>query len=58
MFCFFVFVFLDRVSPECPGTHFVDQADLELRNLPASALNVCASYFVYVDMSSEMSLYF
>jgi hypothetical protein len=21
----------------CPGTHFVDQAGLELRNLPASA---------------------
>jgi hypothetical protein len=24
-------------SPGCPGTHFVDQAGLELRNLPASA---------------------
>jgi hypothetical protein len=24
-------------SSGCPGTHFVDQADLELRNLPASA---------------------
>jgi hypothetical protein len=24
-------------SPGCPGTHFVDQASLELRNLPASA---------------------
>jgi hypothetical protein len=39
--CLFVcFVFEDRVSlcsPGCPGTHFVDQADLELRNLPASA---------------------
>jgi hypothetical protein len=38
---FFVclFVFRDRVSlysPGCPGTHFVDQAGLELRNLPAS----------------------
>jgi hypothetical protein len=57
--CFFVFVFCfglvcffqDRVSlysPECPGTHFVDQAVLELRNLPASAsqelrLKVCAT---------------
>jgi hypothetical protein len=33
-------VFRDRVSlysPGCPGTHFVDQAGLELRNLPASA---------------------
>jgi hypothetical protein len=42
---------LDRVSlysPGCPGTHFVDQADLKLRNLPASAsqvlgLKVCAT---------------
>jgi hypothetical protein len=34
------FVFRDRVSlcsPGCPGTHSVDQAGLELRNLPASA---------------------
>jgi hypothetical protein len=33
----------DRVSlcsPSCPGTHFVDQAGLELRNLPASASRV------------------
>jgi hypothetical protein len=32
--------FQDRVSlysPGCPGTHFVDQAGLELRNPPASA---------------------
>ena len=32
-------VFRDRVSlcsSGCPGTHFVDQAGLELRNLPAS----------------------
>jgi hypothetical protein len=31
--------FQDRVSlysPGCPGTHFVDQAGLELRNPPAS----------------------
>jgi hypothetical protein len=37
------FVFRDRVSlysPGCPGTHFVDQAGLELRNLPASASQV------------------
>jgi hypothetical protein len=57
---FFVFVFLflflllffqDRVSlysPGCPGTHFVDQAGLELRNPPAFAspvlgLKVCAT---------------
>jgi hypothetical protein len=49
----FVFVFQDRVSlysPGCPGTHFVDQAGLELRNLPASAsqvlgLKACATIF-------------
>jgi hypothetical protein len=40
---FFLFCFLffgDRVSlcsPGCPGTHFVDQAGLELKNPPASA---------------------
>jgi hypothetical protein len=36
----FVFVFRDRVylyRLGCPGTHFIDQAGLELRNLPASA---------------------
>jgi hypothetical protein len=39
----YILVFQDRVSlysPGCPGTHFVDQADLELRNLPASASQV------------------
>jgi hypothetical protein len=38
-----VLVFRDRVSlcsPGCPGTHSVDQAGLELRNLPASASQV------------------
>jgi hypothetical protein len=47
LFLFFFF-FLgrggwDRVflySPGCPGTHFVDQAGLELRNMPASASQV------------------
>jgi hypothetical protein len=42
-FCLFVLVFRDRVSlysPGSPGTHFVDQAGLELRNLPASASRV------------------
>jgi hypothetical protein len=41
--CLFVCLFQDRVSlcsPGCPGTHFVDQAVLELRNLPASASRV------------------
>jgi hypothetical protein len=40
---FFFLVFRDRVSlysPGCPGTHFVDQASLELRNPPASASRV------------------
>jgi hypothetical protein len=40
VFVFLFFVFQDRVSlysPGCPGTHSVDQAGLELRNLPASA---------------------
>jgi hypothetical protein len=35
--------FQDRVplnSSGCPGTHFVDQAGLELRNLPDSASRV------------------
>jgi hypothetical protein len=39
----FGLVFWDRVSqynPGCPGTHSVDQAGLELRNLPASAFQV------------------
>jgi hypothetical protein len=39
----FVFVFRDRVSLYslgCPGTHFVDQAGLELRKSPASASQV------------------
>jgi hypothetical protein len=48
---FFFLVFRDRVSLYslgCPGTHFVDQAGLELRNPPASAspvlgLKACAT---------------
>jgi hypothetical protein len=46
-FFFFIFfhflTFRDRVSlysPSCPGTHFVDQAGLELRNAPDSASRV------------------
>jgi hypothetical protein len=50
-FFFFFLVFRDRVSlcsPGCPGTHSVEQAGLELRNLSASAsqvlgLKVCTS---------------
>jgi hypothetical protein len=41
--CFLFLFFRDRVSlcsPGCPGTHFVDQAGLELRNSPASASQV------------------
>jgi hypothetical protein len=49
-FCF-CFCFRNRVSlysPGCSGTHSIDQAGLELRNLPASAsqvleLKVCAT---------------
>jgi hypothetical protein len=43
LFLSFFFFFRDRVSlysPGCPGTHFVDQAGIELRNLPASASQV------------------
>jgi hypothetical protein len=46
LFCFVLvwfLVFRDRVSlysPGCPGTYSVDQAILELRNLPASASQV------------------
>jgi hypothetical protein len=54
LLCFlvwFCFVFPDRVSLcsfGCPGTHFVNQAGLELRDLPASVtwvleLKACAT---------------
>jgi hypothetical protein len=47
----YLFIFQNRVSlysPGCPGTHFVDQAGLKLRNPPASAspvlgLKACAT---------------
>jgi hypothetical protein len=42
-FGFSVFVFRDRVSlysPGCPGTHFVDQSGLKLRNSPVSTSRV------------------
>jgi hypothetical protein len=43
IYLFIYLVFRDSVSlysPGCPGTHFVDQAGLELRNLPASVSQV------------------
>jgi hypothetical protein len=43
MYILYILVFQDRLSlyrPGCPGTHFVDQAGLELRKLPASASQV------------------
>jgi hypothetical protein len=42
-FFFSFFLFLRQgfsCSPGCPGTHSIDQAGLELRNLPASASRV------------------
>jgi hypothetical protein len=43
-FILFYFIGFSRqgslYSPGCPGTHFVDQAGLELRNLPTSASRV------------------
>jgi hypothetical protein len=59
VFCFlfiFVFCFLDRVSlcsPDCPGTHSIDQVGHELRDLPASAsqvlgLKACATITQHV----------
>jgi hypothetical protein len=51
LFVCFVLFYQNRVflySTGCPGTHFVDQAGLKLRNPPASAsqvlgLKVCAT---------------
>jgi hypothetical protein len=62
-FFFFFLVFRDMVflySPGCPGTHFVAQAGLELRNPPASAsrvlgLKACATtpgYILFLLMYS------
>jgi hypothetical protein len=46
--CLFVWDRVSLYSLGCPGTHFADQADLELRNPPASApqvlgLKACAT---------------
>jgi hypothetical protein len=44
LFIFILFYFfrdwVSLYSPGCPGTHFVDQAGLELRNPPAYASQV------------------
>jgi hypothetical protein len=58
---FFFLVFQDRVSLYslgCPGTHFVDEAGLKLRNPPASAgikgvrhyARLCFLYFMYMNV--------
>jgi hypothetical protein len=64
---FLFFVFQDRVSlcsPGFTGTHFVDQAGLELRNLPASAsqvlgLKACTTTpgFLYTFISSHLGVW-
>jgi hypothetical protein len=46
------------ITPGCPATHFVDQASLELRNLPASAswvlgLKACAT-MVWLKFTSYL----
>jgi hypothetical protein len=49
LFFFFFLVFRDRVSLYTlgfPGTHFIDQAGLELRNPPASASRVLGLGFL------------
>jgi hypothetical protein len=62
MFFLFVFcfcVFRDRVSlysPGCTGTHYVDQAGLELRNLPASASQVLGLKACSTTAQLELSL--
>jgi hypothetical protein len=70
--CLFVFGFFqDRVSlcsPGCPGTHLVDQAGLELRNLPASAsrvlgLKACATiaqhhiFFIHYSLEGHLGCF-
>ena len=39
-FSFFPLEMVSLCSPSCPGTHSVDQTDLELGNPPASASEV------------------
>jgi hypothetical protein len=50
-------------SPVCPGTHSVDQAGLELRNLPASAsqvlgLKVCTTTAWFIGKTSADTVLF
>jgi hypothetical protein len=48
--------FRNRVSLYgCPGTHFVDQAGLELRNPPASASQVLGLKVCAITTSAEIS---
>jgi hypothetical protein len=59
LFFFFPFGFRDRVSlysPGCPGTHFVDQVGLELRNSPASASQVLGLKACATMPSNSISL--
>jgi hypothetical protein len=68
LFCLLFLFFRDRVSlynSGCPGTHFVDQAGLELRNQPASAsrvlgLKACATMpnFTLLTLSPGLNLPF
>jgi hypothetical protein len=77
MFIIYLFIFgFSRqgfsVYPGCPGTHFVDQAGLELRNPPASAcrvlgLKACATtpgwfssflVFFFFSFSFSLSLFY
>jgi hypothetical protein len=61
-FCFFgflFFVFRDRVflcSPGFPGTHFVDQAGLELRNPRAPPRPAVVLLFKYSVLSCSMNI--
>jgi hypothetical protein len=56
-FCFFVFQ--DRVSlcsPGCPGTHFIDQAGLELRN-PSASTSQVLGLKVYATMPGSILIF-
>jgi hypothetical protein len=60
-FFLFIFLFQDRVSLcslGCPGTHCVDQAGLELRNLSASACQVLGLKACTITAQLHYHLYF